>query len=450
MLSASFQPWMAWVMHPEQRERSRQSEESDRSRRSDAGTAQDERFVSGRFLGDFFRALARQDVAVTDLIGDLPIPLGENGDVPEPVEWDHFVEFMRRLARTLGGPAEVERCGGLLDVMKPARAPRSLAGLAASPYALYRAAAGWALHRAMPGVETEVRRADDGQLEIHARIADGLRACPEILHFATGGARILPRAIGLPDAVVVADIGEREAHYRIAVPPSKTLRSRIGRVIKTVFSAGNVLRFLEAQQLELHAKNEALRKANEALEASESRYRALVDTAIDVLCEIDRTGRLVYVSASVERLIGYSPEQVTGSHYRLWIPREWHDRVDEVVNALFDLPSGRATQELIRLHGAGGEPIFAEMTARTYDTREGERRIVSILRDRTERAPIGNTRQPDTAPLEQRGLDLDEAEPESLTEIIERALGDDTALFVEGDEGVAVAPYDADKDGDEG
>ena len=112
---------MAWVMHPEQRERSRQSEESDRSRRSDAGTAQDERFVSGRFLGDFFRALARQDVAVTDLIGDLPIPLGENGDVPEPVEWDHFVEFMRRLARTLGGPAEVERCGGLLDVMNPAR-----------------------------------------------------------------------------------------------------------------------------------------------------------------------------------------------------------------------------------------------------------------------------------------------------------------------------------------
>ena len=120
------------------------------------------------------------------------------------------------------------------------------------------------------------------------------------------------------------------------------------------------------------------------------------------------------------------------------------------MNALFDLPSGRATQELIRLHGAGGEPIFAEMTARTYDTREGERRIVSILRDRTERAPIGNTRQPDTAPLEQRGLDLDEAEPESLTEIIERALGDDTALFVEGDEGVAVAPYDADKDEDEG
>ena len=46
------------------------------------------------------------------------------------------------------------------------------------------------------------------------------------------------------------DIGEREAHYRIAVPPSKTLWSRIGRVIKTVFSAGDVLRLLQAQQAE--------------------------------------------------------------------------------------------------------------------------------------------------------------------------------------------------------
>ncbi len=438
-------------MHPERRERSTQREEreeSDWPERSDAGTTQDERFVSGRFLSDFFRALARQDIAVSDLIGDLPIPLGENGDVPAPVAWDHFVEFMRRLGRTLGGPAEIERCGGLLGGMKPARALGSLAGLAASPYTLYRAAAGWALHRAMPGVETEIRHADDGQLEIHARIADGLRACPEILHFAIGGARILPRAIGLPDAVVVADIGEREALYRIAVPPSKTLWSRIGRAIKTVFSAWDVLRFLEAQQLELHAKNEALRQANEALEASESRYRALVDTAVDVLCEIDRTGRVVYVSASIERLIGYSPDQVTGSHYRLWIPREWHDRVDEVVNALFDLPSGRATQELIRLHGAGGDPIFAELTARTYDTRDGERRIVSILRDLTERAPIGNTRQPDAAQLEQRVIDLDETDPASLAELIEHALGDDTALVAEGDEGAAVAPDDADKEED--
>ena len=120
-------------MHPERRDRSIQREESGRPERSDAGTTQDERFVSGRFLSNFLRAVARQGVAVTDLIGDLPIPLGENGDVPEPIEWDHFVEFMRRLARTLGGPAEVERCGGLLDVMKPARALRTHASLAASP-----------------------------------------------------------------------------------------------------------------------------------------------------------------------------------------------------------------------------------------------------------------------------------------------------------------------------
>lgn len=408
----------------------------------EAGTTTDPSRVSGRFLTDLFRVLEEQGLPASELLGDLPIARGERGEVAQAVEWDHFVEFMRRLSRALGGPAELERCAARLGPMKPARALGSLAGLAASPRTLYRAAAGWALRRAMPAVETTVSRAPDGQIEIHAWITEGQRACPELFHFAAGGAQAMPKVIGLGEAVVVADIREREAWYRITVPPSPTLLARFGRIVRTLFSAGDVLRFLEAQQLELHAKNEALRRANAALAVSEQRYRALVDTAVDVLCEIDRAGRVVYVSSSVENLIGYGPEQVAGSHYRLWTPRTWHERIDEVVEAFFELPAGRATQEVVRLHSASGEPVFAELTARAYDTYEGERRVVCIFRDVTVRdAKRGALRETSVAPSQ---ADL---APQDLSDVVARTLADTPALDVVLDDR-APFPLDEEKEED--
>lgn len=408
-----------------------------------AGTTTDPSRVSGRFLTDLFRVLDAKGLPSSKLLGDLPIALGEHGEVVGSVEWDHFVEFMRRLSRAVGGAAELERVATRLGPMKPARALSSLAGFAASPRTLYRAAAGWALRRAMPAVETKVTRTADGQIEIHAWIREGQRACPELFHFAVGGAQAMPKVIGLGEAVVVAEIHEREALYRITVPPSPNLFARLGRIVRTLFSAGDVLRFLESQQLELNAKNEQLRRANAALTLSEQRYRALVETAVDVLCEIDREGRVVYVSASVEQMIGYAPEQVTGSHYRLWTPQAWHDRVDEVIEALFDLPAGRATQEIVRLHSADGESVFAELTARTYDTLEGERRLVCIGRDVTERAPSGNVRQATqegSATVSRTETDTD------LDALIERALGDVTLLEAAHDDFVALTPIDEEKD----
>lgn len=434
-------------MHPEDPERAARR----RRQRTEGGTTEDPNRVSGRFLSDFFRALERQGLPASEILGDLPVALGEDGDVTEPVEWDHFVELMRRLGRALGGPAEVERCGATLAELKPARAIGGLAGIAASPLSLYRAASGWALRRALPGIETRLSRAEDGQLEIHARIADGLRPCPEIFHFATGGARILPRLIGLDDAVVVADVGLREAHYRIAVPPSRTLFSRLDRIFKTILSAGDVLRFLETQQLELHAKNEALLRANAALAASEQRYRAIAEAAVDVSGELDEDGRVTYVNASIERLIGYSPAQVTGSHYRLWLPTEAHAAADEVFEALLALPAGRARQERILLHGAGGERVFAELTARSYDDGDGRRRIVCIVHDPKDDAPIAEARSDVTAigsddPTTRTLEPADE--PATLAEVVERALGEDSPLALES-EGEDATRLDGQEEKDE-
>ena len=324
------------------------------------------------------------------MLGDLPIPVDEAGRVTGSIEWVDFVDFMKRLEHHVGGPEGLEACGERVSELKPARTLQSLVGFSASPYSLYRAASLWALRRAIPGVETRIKEVQPNRLEIRVRLKDGLRPCPQLFHLATGGARALPRILGMCDAVVSARVGDSEAQYQITVPPSRTLWARVTRIFQTLFSASSVLQFLEAQQLELHAKHEALQKTHAALAESERRYRAMTDTAVDVLCELNEQGRIEYVSPSVEDLMGYSPEQVAGSHFSLWVPGDCRDRAKKRFDAFTSQPIEKAiTRERLKLLTETGGQIVAELSLRSYRTPEGELRMVGILRDETDRHPRG-------------------------------------------------------------
>ncbi|MCL5883843.1 MAG: PAS domain S-box protein [Deltaproteobacteria bacterium] len=50
----------------------------------------------------------------------------------------------------------------------------------------------------------------------------------------------------------------------------------------------------------------------EALQASEARFRALIENAQDAIVVIDEKGAIRYASPSVERVVGYSPEELLG------------------------------------------------------------------------------------------------------------------------------------------
>lgn len=349
-------------------------------------TTEEAGLVSGRFLSDLFRSLERHGVPATQLLGDLPIPIDEAGRVTRRVEWADFADFMKRLEHHVGGPEGLEACGEQIGDLKPKRTLQSLVGFSASPYSLYRAASLWALRRAMPGIETHIEEVEPNRLEIRVHLKDGLRPCPQIFHFLNGGARTLPRILGMSDAVVIAEIGDCVAQYQISVPPSRTLWARAKRVCKTMLSASSVLQFLEAQQLELHAKHEALQQTHTALAESERRYRAITDTAADVLCELNAEGRVVYVSPSIEDLMGYSPQQVTGSHFSLWIPGNCRDLAKKNFEAFIAQPDERlAARNRLKLHTESDGQIVVEFSLRSYRTPEGELRMVGIVRNESDR-----------------------------------------------------------------
>jgi len=69
----------------------------------------------------------------------------------------------------------------------------------------------------------------------------------------------------------------------------------------------------------LAAKNEELireissrQRAQNALQASEERFRALVETSSDWIWEVDTEGRYTYVSPRIKTILGFTPEEVVG------------------------------------------------------------------------------------------------------------------------------------------
>lgn len=90
-------------------------------------------------------------------------------------------------------------------------------------------------------------------------------------------------------------------------------------------------------------------RAQQALEASEQRYRELVEDVTDILYTLDREGRFVSLSRSFERATGYPVEQWIGRPFtELFMPHSLPAATDHVEQALggdagnireYDLPA---------------------------------------------------------------------------------------------------------------
>jgi PAS domain S-box-containing protein len=57
------------------------------------------------------------------------------------------------------------------------------------------------------------------------------------------------------------------------------------------------------------------RKSQDALEASEARFRDLIENLEDVIFSIDSDGRIQYMSPAVQQKYGYTPAEIVGHHF---------------------------------------------------------------------------------------------------------------------------------------
>ena len=119
--------------------------------------------------------------------------------------------------------------------------------------------------------------------------------------------------------------------------------------------------------------------AQEALSQSELRFRSLIENALDMIAIIETSGKFVYLSPSVEKVLGYTPAEMVGQS----ISRYVHpDDADTVELSLGELASGAPEVLIARLRHRDGSWRILETVANRLGSGS---EIVMNARDVTER-----------------------------------------------------------------
>jgi PAS domain S-box-containing protein len=363
-------------------------------------SAGDEAAVPGvlvRYVEDLLRAAARSGVTRRSLLEGIALQ-GPGGRIP----WDDFVLLMQRLERELGGAEALEAFGEGVTGARIVPVLRRVAGITASPIRLYRASVRWALRRAMPVLHTSLEEwqgADArARLRFVCEVPAPARPCPQILHVAVGGLRALPRVFGLPDALVEASVGERRGVYTVSLPPPATPWGRVRLALRAFFSSRAAFEQLAAQQGELRSQYDALRAAHAELAENEARYRALAESAIDIVAEVGSDGMIRYLSPSATEATGFARDAMLGTPFGRWLHPDDLPAVEGArLEALAGVARGRP---VCRVRRQGGGWVWLEMEGRSYHSRTGEARLVVILRDVSERVRLDEDRRRHQADLE--------------------------------------------------
>jgi diguanylate cyclase (GGDEF)-like protein/PAS domain S-box-containing protein len=171
-----------------------------------------------------------------------------------------------------------------------------------------------------------------------------------------------------------------EVHSRIAVSGLSTLLleidatnfERLVAEIERVLCARNTRSKIESAQ----------RQAQLARREGEERYRALVESTFDLVCELDAEGRVIYASPNFLQRLGFSANELASTPL---FERAHPDEADSLVAKFAQLMNGQSNSPLEFRHAhKNGDWVWLEGAMRLLQS--GQRtRAVLIARDIGER-----------------------------------------------------------------
>lgn len=127
----------------------------------------------------------------------------------------------------------------------------------------------------------------------------------------------------------------------------------------------------------------------EQLRASEAKWRAVIDSAIDGIIVIDTIGRIEAFNPAAAQMFGYAEGEVIGQNVKLLMPSPYRERHDSYLQAYLrtgaakiigkgrDVTGRRKDGTTFPLHLSVGETVSG-----------GERRFTGILHDLTDRVAL--------------------------------------------------------------
>ncbi|MFI5387978.1 MAG: PAS domain S-box protein, partial [Fimbriimonadales bacterium] len=130
----------------------------------------------------------------------------------------------------------------------------------------------------------------------------------------------------------------------------------------------------------------AQRKIEEALVASESRFRALLDSASQGVVAVDESGRMVLVNAKTEETFGYTRDELLGRPLEMLLPERFRAAHAGHLRDYFARPYARAMGLGMDLCGRtkGGDEFPIEVSLSCTE-QGGSRLAMALITDTTER-----------------------------------------------------------------
>ena len=122
------------------------------------------------------------------------------------------------------------------------------------------------------------------------------------------------------------------------------------------------------------------------LNASERRFRGLLEAAPDAILVVNDAGKIVLANAQAEKLFGYSREELLGHPLEMLVPERFRKKHPRTSNSLLQRSSSATHGSRLELYGLhkNGQEFPVEISLSPLQTAEGVL-VTSAIRDITER-----------------------------------------------------------------
>jgi PAS domain S-box-containing protein len=142
--------------------------------------------------------------------------------------------------------------------------------------------------------------------------------------------------------------------------------------------------------------------------ASETRFRAVADTANDAIISADKMGRIVYFNPAAERIFGYSAAEMLRQPLTCIMPSRFHAGHEQGIKRFLAGGESRVIGKTVELAGKrkSGEEFPLDLSLSTWKVGE-EVFFTGILRDITHRRETEERIQHLNMELQQRAVELE-------------------------------------------
>lgn len=124
------------------------------------------------------------------------------------------------------------------------------------------------------------------------------------------------------------------------------------------------------------------------LRESEARYRLLTDHSTDIVLNIDRIGRILYISPSADQLLGYSPDRLIGTRALRLVDRQHRPAVIQAYREALAEPDGTQIVEYRTRTATGTLPWFEAHIRAVVGDHRTITGVVAVIRDVTRRKKL--------------------------------------------------------------